>query len=85
MLHPAVLLADEPTGNLDRASGQVVLELLERLRAAGMTLVVVTHDPEVARRAERVLVLEDGRIVNRLQGSELVTLAEALAARRKAP
>jgi putative ABC transport system ATP-binding protein len=85
VLHPAVLLADEPTGNLDRTSGQVVLELLERLRAAGMTLVVVTHDPEVARRAERVLVLEDGRIVNRLRGSELVTLAEALAARGKTP
>jgi putative ABC transport system ATP-binding protein len=78
VLRPSVLLADEPTGNLDRASGRVVLELLERLNAGGVTLVVVTHDPEVARRAKRVIILEDGRIVNRLAGSELVTLAEAL-------
>jgi putative ABC transport system ATP-binding protein len=82
VLRPTVLLADEPTGNLDRASGALVLELLERLNATGMTLIVVTHDPGVARRAQRVLILEDGRVVNRLPGNELKSLAEALAGRR---
>jgi putative ABC transport system ATP-binding protein len=68
---PRVLLADEPTGNLDRASGRVVLDLLDQLHERGLTLVVVTHDTDVARRAQRVLVFEDGRIVRRLASSEL--------------
>jgi putative ABC transport system ATP-binding protein len=75
-----LLLADEPTGNLDRAAGEQVLGLLGELNAGGLTMVVVTHDPAVARRAERVLILEDGRIARRLRGSELTTLVEALAA-----
>ena len=78
ILRPKVLLADEPTGNLDRASGEVVLDLLERLNDDGLTLVVVTHDPAVARRAERVLILEDGRIVRRQRGEQLTGVAEAL-------
>lgn len=62
---PKVLLADEPTGNLDSASGNNVLELFERLhRDRGLTIVVITHDPDVAARAERTLVLRDGRIQN---------------------
>jgi putative ABC transport system ATP-binding protein len=73
IMRPRVLLADEPTGNLDRASGAQVLELLERLHAGGLTLVVVTHDPAVGRRAQRVLVMEDGRIDRRLRPDELVT------------
>jgi putative ABC transport system ATP-binding protein len=68
---PSVLLADEPTGNLDRASGQQILELLARFHAQGMTLIVVTHDLAVARRAQRVLLLEDGRIARRLVPAEL--------------
>jgi putative ABC transport system ATP-binding protein len=72
IMRPRVLLADEPTGNLDRASGAQVLELLERLHAGGLTLVVVTHDPAVGRRAQRVLVMEDGRIARRLRPDELV-------------
>ena len=51
VLEPKLLLADEPTGNLDTASGRHVLELLEQMNAAGLTLIVVTHDPAVARRA----------------------------------
>lgn len=82
ILRPTVLLADEPTGNLDRASGTLVLELLERLNKAGMTLIVVTHDLDVARRAARVLILEDGRVVNEMPGSALVSLADALAGQR---
>jgi putative ABC transport system ATP-binding protein len=62
VLEPRLLLADEPTGNLDTASGRHVLELLEQMNAAGLTLVVVTHDPAVARRARRVVVLQDGSV-----------------------
>jgi putative ABC transport system ATP-binding protein len=71
IMRPRLLLADEPTGNLDSASGQQVIELLEELNLHGLTLIVVTHDPNVARRAQRVLVLADGRIVERVRGSEL--------------
>jgi len=75
-MHPAVLLADEPTGNLDSRSGGTVLELMERLNDDGLTLLVVTHDPRVARRADRILILADGRIARRVAPGEL---AEALA------
>ena len=78
VMSPQVLLADEPTGNLDSASGEQVLELLRRLNEDGLTLIVVTHDPGVARRAGRVLILKDGRIVRRLGGRELTSLAQAL-------
>jgi putative ABC transport system ATP-binding protein len=71
VMGPRLLLADEPTGNLDTASGVQVLEVLERMNARGLTLIVVTHDPKVARRAGRVLVLVDGRIARRLSGAEV--------------
>ena len=64
VMRPSILLADEPTGNLDRASGNEIIDLLERMNREGLTLIVVTHDPEVARRARRELQLEDGRIVH---------------------
>ena len=83
-VRPSLLLADEPTGNLDSTSGRAVLELLEKLRDEGLTLAVVTHDPTVARRSRRVIVLEDGVIARRLPGHELTTLAEALAQREEA-
>jgi len=70
-MSPRVLLADEPTGNLDTRSGDQVLDLLDRLNDEGITLLVVTHDPNVARRADRVITLVDGRIVNRMKGSDL--------------
>jgi putative ABC transport system ATP-binding protein len=61
---PKLLLADEPTGNLDDATGEAVLGLLDRVtRQAGRTLVLVTHSPLVAARADRVLAIEDGRLV----------------------
>ena len=61
---PQVILADEPTGNLDRASGLDVVELLEKLNRSGITLLVVTHDPELAIRAPRQIRLVDGKIVS---------------------
>lgn len=59
---PRLLLADEPTGNLDRHTGQEVMSLLERFNGAGGTLVIVTHDPELGSRARRRLRMVDGRI-----------------------
>jgi putative ABC transport system ATP-binding protein len=62
---PAVLLADEPTGNLDTATGRQVIELLLRLNQDhGSTLVLVTHDPELAARADRIVMLQDGRVAS---------------------
>ncbi len=80
VLEPRLLLADEPTGNLDTGSGRHVLEILEQMNAAGLTLVVVTHDPAVARRAQRVLVLKDGRVVHRGEGTHIQQAVEILAA-----
>ena len=62
ILEPAVVLADEPTGNLDRTTGREVLDLLESLWKRGMTLMVVTHDPEIGARAPRSIRIVDGRI-----------------------
>jgi putative ABC transport system ATP-binding protein len=59
---PAVILADEPTGNLDSRTGADVLALLERLNASGVAVVLVTHDPEVAARARRTVHVRDGLI-----------------------
>jgi len=61
---PKMLLADEPTGNLDSASAEEILALFEKLHAQGNTVLLVTHDPEVAARAERILHIKDGRIVS---------------------
>jgi putative ABC transport system ATP-binding protein len=62
VMRPALVLADEPTGNLDRHSAQEVMELLESMNRQGLTLVVVTHDQAIAARAGRVLRLADGEL-----------------------
>ena len=61
---PAVLLADEPTGNLDRTTGASILDLFDSLRENGQTIVMVSHDPTVAQRADRTLVLEAGQLAD---------------------
>jgi putative ABC transport system ATP-binding protein len=63
VMQPAVLLADEPTGNLDHVSGAEVLAAIEGLNARGITLLVVTHDAEVAQRARRLIKMRDGKVV----------------------
>ena len=60
---PAILMADEPTGNLDSASGAEVMRTFAELHGAGHTIVLVTHDPNVAARAQRVIQMSDGRVV----------------------
>ncbi len=74
IMGPSVLLADEPTGNLDSVSGNRVLDLLQGLHRDGLTLVVVTHDPAVARLADRVIVLKDGRLAREWRGTDVVSL-----------
>jgi len=64
IMHPSLLLADEPTGNLDSRSGQEVTALLETLNAAGLTLIVVTHDNHLGQRATRQLSMLDGEIAH---------------------
>ena len=60
--HPELILADEPTGNLDETNENIVLDLFRQLHNEGTTLIVVTHDPEVAEAAQRTIVLEHGRV-----------------------
>jgi putative ABC transport system ATP-binding protein len=62
IMKPSVILADEPTGNLDRASGNDVVEILEELNAQGITLIMVTHDPQLGERAKRRIIMVDGSI-----------------------
>jgi putative ABC transport system ATP-binding protein len=60
---PSILLADEPTGNLDSANGEAVMELMKDLHRSGATICMVTHDPRYARTADRIIQLFDGRVV----------------------
>ena len=62
IMQPAMILADEPTGNLDRATGEEVMRLLEELNGRGVTLIVVTHDTTLGARARRQLLMEDGEL-----------------------
>ncbi len=61
---PAIILADEPTGNLDVANGEIILELFEKLHKKGHTIVIVTHDPEIGKMGDRLIKLRDGRSVD---------------------
>ena len=63
-MRPSVLLADEPTGNLDQTTGREVINLLEQLTEQNVTLILVTHDPALGERASRQLHMVDGQIVN---------------------
>ena len=68
---PSLLLADEPTGNLDTATGEEIIRLFEQLHAAGHTLVLVTHEPKLAARCPRAIRITDGKIVDDGVGSEV--------------
>jgi putative ABC transport system ATP-binding protein len=63
---PSLILADEPTGNMDRKTGKQILTLFEQLNKEGRSIVMVTHDPEIAGYAKEIVVLQDGRIVDKI-------------------
>ena len=78
VVDPPIVMADEPTGNLDSNNGRLVLDLLlQRNREAGTTLVLVTHDPEIANRADRKIVLKDGVIVEDTLPFDVTAIAHA--------
>lgn len=70
MNEPQLLLADEPTGNLDWATGNSILDVLEKLNRTGQTIVMVTHDDRIAQRANRIVTLVDGKIVHNNQSTK---------------
>jgi putative ABC transport system ATP-binding protein len=76
--NPTVLLTDEPTGNLDSASGQEVLNILNECHQRSQTILMVTHDPLAAARAQRVLFLHDGRLVGSMPGGDAKSIAQRL-------
>jgi putative ABC transport system ATP-binding protein len=78
---PSLLLADEPTGNLDTATGEEIMRLFEELHARGHTLVLVTHEPRLAARCPRAIRLSDGHVVGDGPGSEIAALGAARAVR----
>ena len=65
--NPAILLADEPTGNLDRKSAKQVIQTFTKLNESGQTIIVVTHDPEVANCCRKILLIRDGKIVGKIE------------------
>jgi putative ABC transport system ATP-binding protein len=67
---PALILADEPTGNMDRKTGGEILSLFEQLNREGHSIIMVTHDREIAGRAKEIIVLQDGQIVGRIDSGE---------------
>ena len=70
--NPSIILADEPTGNLDSKNAELVMALLDKLHAEGATICMVTHDPRGAKRADRIVEIFDGRIVDDTQSQEQV-------------
>jgi putative ABC transport system ATP-binding protein len=67
---PALILADEPTGNLDSKTGEEILRVFEKLHAEGQTILVVTHEKKVADRAHRVVSIMDGRVASDVRQKE---------------
>ena len=80
IMQPALILADEPTGNLDRATGDEVIRLLEELNGRGVTLIIVTHDQKLGSRARRQLWMEDGQLRHDHRASDRPDSSEVPAA-----
>ena len=77
---PVMLCADEPTGNLDAQAGQEILYLLKRLHTQGQTIILVTHDAQIASQAERIIIMRDGRIIDEMNGQGPLSTSPALLA-----
>jgi putative ABC transport system ATP-binding protein len=67
---PSLILADEPTGNMDRKTGKEILALFNQLNREGRSIIMVTHDPEIAEYAKEIVVLQDGQIVDKISQEE---------------
>jgi len=76
---PVLLLADEPTGNLDSRTSLEILGIFQRLNASGITILMVTHEPDVARHAKRILVMRDGKVLSDEPVRERSDASEELA------
>ena len=77
---PAVILADEATGNLDTRTSFEILVLFQKLHAEGRTIIFVTHNPEIAQYSSRNIMLRDGHITSDVKNDNILSAAEALAA-----
>ena len=77
---PAVLCADEPTGNLDAQTGGEVLQLLKNLHAQGQTIVLITHDAQIASQAQRIIIMRDGSIIDEANGKGVLPTSPRLLA-----
>ncbi|HSW67049.1 MAG TPA: ATP-binding cassette domain-containing protein, partial [Bacteroidales bacterium] len=73
--HPSIILADEPTGNLDSTTTQEIMALVELIHKAGNTIVLVTHEEDIARRAHRIIRLRDGLVASDIQNPLVLTSA----------
>ena len=71
VMKPSLLLADEPTGALDTASGEQIMELFQQLNQEGVTIVMITHEPDIAKHARRQLLIRDGRLSSHQGGDTL--------------
>ncbi|MFB3882252.1 MAG: ABC transporter ATP-binding protein [Armatimonadota bacterium] len=80
VMQPSILLADEPTGNLDSRSGEEIMLLFQQLNREGVTMLMVTHDPQVARHATRIVRMRDGLVIEDEAVADRVDAREALAA-----
>ncbi len=82
---PLIILADEPTGNLDSATGENILEIFERLHEQGKTIIMVTHEQSIADRCDRIITLRDGQVQSEVRNGDAKALAATTPTSQRAP